>query len=354
MTFAYIPSPTVSYFQIGNLTIHFYALAILAGIIVAVWILTNRWKKMGGTFDQVLDVAIVAVPCGLVGARIFHVLTVPGAYFPPTGQLINILKVWEGGMAIFGGLIGGIIGAAIWAHHKKYSVFLLADALAPGLLVAQAIGRLGNWFNQELYGAPTTLPWGLKLNNADSMGKTQECYTGTSCPSGTDTLFHPTFLYEMIWNLIGAAIIVFLVGRIAKKLRGGQIFAIYLVWYGIGRSWIEMLRINLSTEFLGIRTNVWAAICVIFVGLVLFTMLMQYGKKRSVLIHQLQLVTEKDLEKEAAQAAKAGKAGKSDTTEDSDGDDNSDDTDADATDADSATTADDSADSSATSASEAE
>ncbi|MCI1984140.1 MAG: prolipoprotein diacylglyceryl transferase [Bifidobacteriaceae bacterium] len=308
MTLAYIPSPTVSYFQIGNVTIHFYALTMLTGIIFAIWILEHRWKKMGGTFDQVLDAAIVAVPSGLVGARLFHVITVPYSYFPPSGNLLNILKVWEGGMAIFGGLIGGVIGAAIWAHHKKYSVLLLADALAPGLLVAQAIGRLGNWFNQELYGTPTTLPWGLKLNDANAIGKTEACYTGgtTACPSGANTLFHPTFLYEMIWNLIGAALIVFVVSRFAKKLKTGQIFAIYLVWYGLGRSWIEMLRINLSTEFLGIRTNVWAAICVIFIGLVLFTVLLQYGAKRSASIHQLQLVTERDLEKEASRAAKAG------------------------------------------------
>lgn len=305
MTLAYIPSPTISYITIGSVTIHFYALTMLAGIIAAIWILTHRWKKMGGTFDQVLDAAIVAVPSGLVGARLFHVVTVPGAYFPPTGNLLNILKVWEGGMAIFGGLIGGVIGAAIWAHHKKYSVLLLADALAPGLLVAQAIGRLGNWFNQELYGSETTLPWGLKLNNADAMGKSQECYTGSACPSSVDTLFHPTFLYEMIWNLIGAALIVFVVSRFTKKLRGGQIFAIYLAWYGLGRSWIEMLRINLSTEFLGIRTNVWAAILVIFIGLVLFTVLMQYGKSRATLIAQLQKVTERDIARDAARAGKA-------------------------------------------------
>jgi prolipoprotein diacylglyceryl transferase len=334
MTLAYIPSPTISYIQIGGLTIHFYALTMLTGIIFAIWILERRWKKMGGTFDQVLDAAIVAVPSGLVGARLFHVITVPYAYFPPNGQLINILKVWEGGMAIFGGLIGGVIGAALWAHHKKYSVLLLADALAPGLLVAQAIGRLGNWFNQELYGYPTTLPWGLKLNNSDAIGKTETCYTGgtTACPDGANTLFHPTFLYEMIWNLIGAALIVFVVGRIAKKLKGGQIFAIYLMWYGLGRSWIEMLRINLSSEFLGIRINVWAAICVVFIGMVAFTILMQYGKKRSVLIHQLQLVTEHDLEKEASRSAKAGLdsaedselKSESDSASDSDSDQDSD------------------------------
>lgn len=318
MTFAYIPSPSISEFHIGGLTIRFYALMILLGIVFAVWILTHRWKKMGGTFDQVLDATLVAVPSGLVGARIFHVLTVPGDYFPPNGDLLNILKVWEGGMAIFGGLIGGVIGAAIWAHHKKYSVLFLADALAPGLLVAQAIGRLGNWFNQELYGWPTTLPWGLKLNDAsNAIGFKQACYTGSACPSGENTLFHPTFLYEMIWNLIGAALIVFVVGRIAKKLRGGQIFAIYLMWYGLGRSWIEMMRINLSTEILGIRTNVWAAIIVFVIGAILFTLMMRQGKTRAELITQLQAVTAVDAAKEAERADKSTVSkGKTATTSD--------------------------------------
>jgi prolipoprotein diacylglyceryl transferase len=302
---AYIPSPTISFIRIGSVTIHFYALTMLAGMIVAIWILTHRWKKYGGTFDQVLDVSLITIICGLIGARLFHVVTVPYAYFPPTGNPANILKVWEGGMAIFGGLIGGFLAAWAWAHHKGYSVLLLADALAPGLLVAQAIGRLGNWFNQELYGAPTTLPWGLKLNSAPAIGKSEQCYTGSACPLGQNTLFHPTFLYEMIWNLIGAALIVWVVGRFARKLKGGQIFAIYLMWYGLGRTWIETLRINLSSEFLGVRINVWAALVTVFIGILLFTILLRYGHSRDVLVEQLEAVTREDLKREQAEEQKA-------------------------------------------------
>lgn len=127
-------------------------------------------------------------------------------------------------------------------------------------MVAQAIGRLGNWFNQELYGMPTTLPWGLKLNDADAIGKSEICYNGQACPTGT--LFHPTFLYEMIWNLIGAAIIVWLGHKLVDVLKSGQQFAMYMMWYGLGRTWIESIRINYSTIILGLRVNVWTAIIV--------------------------------------------------------------------------------------------
>ena len=325
-TLAYIPSPTFSQFQIGPLTIHMYAITMLTGMIVAVWILTHRWKKLGGTFDQVLDVALISIVFGLIGARIFHVLTVPNAYFPPNGDPSEILKVWHGGMAIFGALIGGSLAAGIWAHHKKYSLLLLADALAPGLLVAQAIGRLGNWFNQELYGMPTTLPWGLKLNSADAIGKSQQCYTGSTCPAGT--LFHPTFLYEMIWNLIGAAIIVWGLGKIASKLKVGMQMAFYLMWYGLGRSWIEMLRINLSSEILGIRTNVWAAIICIILGIALFCYLVFNGQSLKAARETLAKVTADDLAREAAEEGK-GKAAeedaKVDTEAESDEDSNEED-----------------------------
>ena len=170
-TLAYIPSPGFSKFQIGPVTIRMYAVCILIGVCCAVWILTRRWKRAGGTFDQVLDLTLVTVPCGLVGARLYHCLSTPAMYFPPTGNPTSILKVWEGGMAIFGGIIGGALAAFLWCRHKRYPFALLLDCLAPGLLVAQAIGRLGNWFNQELYGKPTTLPWGLKLNEkSDAIG----------------------------------------------------------------------------------------------------------------------------------------------------------------------------------------
>ena len=182
MNLAYIPSPTFSKFEIGPFTIHMYAICILIGICVAVWILTTRWKRYGGTFDQILDTTLVTVPCALVGARLYHCITTPADYFPPTGNLVNILKVWEGGMAIFGGISVGTLVAFLWCRHKHYPFAIFADAIAPALPVAQAIGRLGNWFNQELYGWPTTLPWGLKLNDADAIGKSEICYSGAQCP----------------------------------------------------------------------------------------------------------------------------------------------------------------------------
>ncbi|OZG57050.1 diacylglyceryl transferase [Bifidobacterium tissieri] len=299
MNLASIPSPTFSEFHIGPLTIHMYAICILIGICLAVWILTTRWKRYGGTFDQVLDTTLVAVPSGLIGARLYHCITTPSAYFPPTGNLINIVKVWEGGMAIFGGILFGALGAFLWCRHKKYPFALLADALAPGLMVAQAVGRLGNWFNQELYGKPTTLPWGLALNDADAIGKTQVCYDGQPCPVGT--LFHPTFLYEMIWNLVGAALIVMIGRRLTGTLKAGQQFAMYLMWYGLGRTWIEMLRINYSTIILGLRINVWTAILVFILGGVLFVLLWRKGSGTAVLSRHLVEVTAEERERMAVE-----------------------------------------------------
>ena len=297
MNLAYIPSPTFSKFEIGPVTIRMYAVCILIGICVAVWILTKRWRKLGGTFDQVLDTTLVTVPCALVGARLYHCITTPDQYFPPTGDLVNILKVWEGGMAIFGGISVGALTAFLWCRHRRYPFALLADSIAPALMVAQAIGRLGNWFNQELYGKPTTLPWGLKLNDADAIGKTEICYDGQACPTGT--LFHPTFLYEMIWNLIGAALIVWLGHRLASSLKAGQQFAMYLMWYGLGRTWIENVRINYSTVILGLRTNVWTAIIVFVIGCILFVVLYQHGPDSKVQVRQLAAVTADELERQS-------------------------------------------------------
>lgn len=302
-TLAYIPSPGFSKFQIGPVTIRMYAVCILIGVCCAVWILTRRWKRAGGTFDQVLDLTLVTVPCGLVGARLYHCLSTPAMYFPPTGNPTSILKVWEGGMAIFGGIIGGALAAFLWCRHKRYPFALLLDCLAPGLLVAQAIGRLGNWFNQELYGKPATLPWGLKLNEkSDAIGHSEICYQGTACPSGT--LFHPTFLYEMIWNLIGAVLIVWIGNIYAKRLRSGQLAALYMVWYGCGRSWIEEIRINYSTVILGLRTNTWTAILVALCGVALFLVLKRYGKTYDELTAKLCAVTGDELERMSQKSTK--------------------------------------------------
>lgn len=161
MNFAYIPSPTISEFQIGPVTIHIYALTMLLGIIAAVWITSIRWKRYGGTFDQILDTSLVAVPCGIIGARLYHIITTPERFFGPNGDWVEMFRIWNGGLGIWGAIVLGALGAWAWMRHKHYPMALLADAIAPALLVAQAIGRLGNWFNQELYGKPTTLPWGL-------------------------------------------------------------------------------------------------------------------------------------------------------------------------------------------------
>ncbi|WP_314685840.1 prolipoprotein diacylglyceryl transferase [uncultured Bifidobacterium sp.] len=290
MTLAYIPSPTVSEFTIGPITIHIYALCMLAGIIAAVTILTVRWRRMGGTFDQVLDVTLCAVPAGIVGARLYHVVTTPERFFGPNGDWVEIFRIWHGGLGIWGSILFGALGAWAWCRHRRYPMALLADAVAPGLLVAQAIGRLGNWFNQELYGAPTTLPWGLKINSSGSaIGSSEECYDGSTCPTGT--LFQPTFLYEMIWNLIGAALLVIIGRKAADRLRAGSIFALYVMWYTAGRTWIETLRIDFAHEFLGVRINVWVSMVVFVLGVVAFIVIQRVGSSAADLRRGLQAVT---------------------------------------------------------------
>lgn len=291
MTLAYIPSPTISQFSIGPVTIHIYALCILMGIVLAVWITTTRWKKLGGNFDQVLDITLVSVPAGIIGARLYHIITTPERFFGPDGDWAEMFRIWNGGLGIWGGVLFGALAAWAWCRHKHYPMALLADAIAPGLLVAQAVGRLGNWFNQELYGAPTTLPWGLKLNmEGTAIGHSEQCYDGATCPSGT--LFHPTFLYEMIWNLIGAAIIVYIDSKAMKKLKAGSLFAVYIMWYTLGRTWIESLRIDYAHEFLGVRINVWVSMAVFVLGAVSFIVVQQMGKDTDLLAEKLRTVTE--------------------------------------------------------------
>ena len=293
MTLAYIPSPTISQFSIGPVTIHIYALCILMGIVLAVWITTTRWKKLGGNFDQVLDITLVSVPAGIIGARLYHIITTPERFFGPDGDWAEMFRIWNGGLGIWGGVLFGALAAWAWCRHKHYPMALLADAIAPGLLVAQAVGRLGNWFNQELYGAPTTLPWGLKLNmEGTAIGHSEQCYDGATCPSGT--LFHPTFLYEMIWNLIGAAIIVYIGSKAMKKLKAGSLFAVYIMWYTLGRTWIESLRIDYAHEFLGVRINVWVSMAVFVLGAVSFIVVQQMGKDTDLLAEKLRTVTENE------------------------------------------------------------
>lgn len=308
MTLSYIPSPTVSEFIIGSWPIHFYALCILVGVVLAVWITTVRWKKLGGNFDQILDITLCSVPAGIIGARVYHIITTPERFFGPTGNWVDMFRIWNGGLGIWGGVALGGLAAWAWCRHKHYPMALLGDSIAPALLVAQAVGRLGNWFNQELYGAPTTLPWGLKLNNVGTaIGQSERCYDGASCPVGT--LFHPTFLYEMIWNLIGAALIIWLVRKTAHALKAGSQFTMYVMWYTAGRTWIEALRIDFAHEFLGVRINVWVSIAVFVAGAVAFILGQRYGSETAPLAERLRTVSEA----EAAQDAQAAQSSDKET-----------------------------------------
>ena len=253
-----IPSPEWSYFDLGPFRIHAYAICILIGIFLATAVTSRRLTKRGGEPGVVLDIILWAVPLGIVGARIFHVLTHPNDYFYDGANLLDVFAVWKGGIAIFGALLGGAVGAFIGTRRAGIRFWSFADALAPGLLLAQAMGRLGNWFNHELFGLPTTLPWGLEIspdNAAYPVG----------LPAGT--LFHPTFLYEIVWNLVGVAVILILERKF--RLRWGSAFGVYLIWYGAGRSVFESIRVDPSEIFFGLRTNVWAALFAIVIGLVI-------------------------------------------------------------------------------------
>lgn len=241
------------------LNIRSYALCILVGIVAATILTSRRLTKRGAEPGIVLDVIIWAVPLGILGARLFHVVTHPDDYFGAGKNLWAILFIWEGGLAIFGGLIFGAIGALIGCRVAGLRFWSFADAVAPGLLLAQAFGRFGNYFNHELFGLPTTAPWGLEIeasNPAYPIG----------LPEGT--LFQPTFLYEIVWNLIGVAVILFVSHRF--RAQWGKLIALYLVWYGAGRIVWESIRVDPSEIFFGIRTNVWAAIAAVVIGIVIF------------------------------------------------------------------------------------
>jgi prolipoprotein diacylglyceryl transferase len=253
-----IPSPSIQYFDLGPLRIHIYALCILLGIALATWITDARLSKRGAERGVVLDIILWAVPLGIIGARFYHVFTHPSDYFYEGADLMKVFYIWEGGNAIFGSLLGGAVGAWIGCKQTGIRFWSFADALAPAMLIAQAAGRLGNYFNHELFGQPTTLPWGLEIES-----------TNPAFPAGLPegTLFHPMFLYEILWNLLGAFVIIVLERKL--YLRWGKAFGVYLIWYGIGRSVFETYRLDSSETFLSIRTNVWAAQLAVLVGVLI-------------------------------------------------------------------------------------
>jgi prolipoprotein diacylglyceryl transferase len=246
---AFIPSPSSNVWHLGPIPIRAYALAIVTGIVVAIVVGNVRWKKRGGLSGEVVDIAIWAVPFGIVGGRIYHVLTDWNVYFGPHGHPAQALRIWEGGLGIWGAVFLGGVGAWIGARRHGIKLPPMADALAPGVVLAQAIGRLGNWFNQELFGKPTTLPWGLKIDPAHR-------------PAGYENFatFHPTFLYELIWNVLVAAVVIWA----DKKFRmgHGRAFALYIGMYTAGRAFVESLRIDEAAFIFGIRFNFLLSIVV--------------------------------------------------------------------------------------------
>jgi len=256
MMLAYLPSPSQGVWHLGPIPIRAYALCILTGIVVATWWTRRRWVTRGGAGDDVLDVVMWAVPFGIVGGRLYHVITDPELYFAAGQQPIRALYIWDGGLGIWGAVALGAAGA--WIGCRRHGIRLadFADVVAPGLVVAQAIGRWGNYFNQELYGGPTTLPWALQIDAA---------HRPTDTPGVG--LYHPTFLYESIWD-VGVAVLLVWAGR-RFGLRNGRLFALYVAAYTVGRAWIEALRVDHANHVLGLRLNDWTSL-VVFAAAVAF------------------------------------------------------------------------------------
>jgi prolipoprotein diacylglyceryl transferase len=256
-----IPTPSISVLELGPFTIHAYALCIITGVAIAIWLSNKRLlSAFPETRGVVGDVAIVAIPAGVLGGRLYHVITTPENFFGRNGHPENILKIWQGGLGIWGAIALGGVGAFLtylWTGRgRELPQFrYFADAVAPGIIFAQALGRWGNWFNGELFGRPTNLPWGLEIPR-------------WARPAGYEnfTTFHPTFLYESLWCLaVGLTLI-----KVGNRLHGGQIFTLYVAAYCLGRLGFEMLRIDEAHHLAGIRLNVFVSVAVGAVSLLAF------------------------------------------------------------------------------------
>jgi prolipoprotein diacylglyceryl transferase len=259
MTLLSIPSPANGVWHLGPVPLRGYALAIILGIVAAIWIGEKRWVARGGKGGEIQDLAVWAVPFGLIGGRLYHVATDHARYFGAEGDPWQILYVWRGGLGVWGSIAFGAVGVIIGARLKGIRIWPLLDTLAPGVLVAQAIGRWGNWFNQELFGKPTDLPWALEIDPAHR-------------PPGYEdqATFHPTFLYECLWDLGAFGVLIALDRRF--RIGHGRMVALYVMAYTLGRGWIEMLRIDTVEldDVLGLRFNVWTSIVLFVLALAYF------------------------------------------------------------------------------------
>lgn len=266
MSLAAIPSPSTAVWTLGPIPVRAYALFIVLGIIAACAVTEVRMRRRGAPPYLVLDVAVAAVLLGIVGARLYHVLTSPDAYFGHDGHPLDAFKIWHGGLGIWGGVAGGMLGGWIVARMRGVPLTFIADAAAPGIPLAQAIGRLGNWFNNELYGRQTSLPWGLKVHVMDD-NNPGHALVMDGKPVLLEGLYQPTFLYELLWD-VGVAILVWQLDKRHRYGRG-RAFALYVMAYTVGRFWIEALRVDTAHHFLGLRLNDWTSI-IVFLGALLY------------------------------------------------------------------------------------
>ena len=257
MNLASIPSPSQGVWHLGPVPIRAYALCIIAGIVVAIRLGEKRWVARGGRAGDVTEVAGWMVPMGILGGRIYHVITSPQAYFGAGGDPIKALYVWQGGLGIWGGITFGVLAGAFVVRRAGASVTLMMECVAPALLVAQGIGRWGNYWNQELYGKPTSLPWGLEIDPDHRPDRYPLA-----------TTFHPIFLYEFITDLAGAGLLI-LVGR-RFRIKPPGLFALYVAYYTFWRLFEELLRVDPSHHFLGERINFWVALVVFMAAVASF------------------------------------------------------------------------------------
>jgi prolipoprotein diacylglyceryl transferase len=274
---AWIPSPAQSVWHLGPLPIRAYALCIVLGIVVALTVTARRFDARGGRREEVWDVAGWAIVFGIIGGRLYHVVTDPELYFGSGRHPLDAVKIWDGGLGIWGAIALGAVGAWIGCRRKGVSLPVFADAAVPGVALAQAIGRWGNWFNNELYGGPTSLPWGLQIHCLDiSVGHAQAggvASGGERCPAGSAVLaahYQPTFLYECLWDIAVALLLLHLDRR--RRMGRGTVFALYVMAYTAGRGWIEALRTDHANHVLGLRLNDWTSIVVFVLATAVFVL----------------------------------------------------------------------------------
>lgn len=261
-----IPSPTSSILWLGPVPLRAYALCILAGIAVAVWWCGKRLAARGYDSEEALSISYWAVAFGIVGGRLYHVITTPDPYFGEGGHPIDAFKVWHGGLGIWGAIALGAVGAWIGCRRAGIPFLSFADAAVPGVALAQACGRWGNWFNNEIYGEKTDLPWALEIHRWDSSaGRAVVDASGDPVVLGT---FHPTFLYEALFLLVLAILLLVLDRRL--RLAPGQIMGLYIAGYPVGRVVIEMMRTDAANTILGLRVNIWTCIFVFVLGVVIY------------------------------------------------------------------------------------